>query len=734
MFVFLLFSALIHGRVYDKETGDPLFPVNVYTHDRSTGTTTDKNGYYRLQLKEGRYKIYFSIVGYRTVEKEIKLKKGEAKVVDIGMRMEPLKMKEITVRAQKQEFKEIPGIRSAVLYEREIRTIPSFLEEDILRTFSMLPGVTQAADFSTGLFVRGAGCDANLFLLDGVQLFNMQHFGGVVSIFDADMVKKGELVLSGIPAEYDGRLSAVVNIKTKPGSRKKHSLNLSLSTLSAKASGDGPFLFGSTYAFSIRRTYLDKLFSIFSKEYVFPYYFYDVYMKIGKDLENSHTFLTCFLNQDIFYYTTEDVDVSFTWSNRVLALNHFQKIQKNSMLHFVIGNTWFLMNADIADSFIVVKNRIASPSLKLSFEYPTERHRIKIGTDFETDDINYSYRVQDGMNFFLSAVTQSFGIYAEDMIEIEDKALFTPGLRVNLFYSREQKKSGGSFYIRPSPRLSFKYFLNEITAVVLSAGIFNQFLVATVSEEDYLAPFLVLWLPAGKKYGPPNALHLNFGVEGWLGEGTSYFAELYYRKYNDILIMQENEKIDIEDLWGTLFKEPGEGNAWGVDVLLKKITGRFTGWISYSLMFSEVCFEGKRYPPVWDRRHNFKGVLLFDFGKGIRMGIETSFASGNPYTGVMARYRRWYYDMVNDTLGFYWIEVPAKKNSMRYPAYFRTDLSLIKEFSIFGKDGEIKVSIINVTNRKNVFFYYYDYEKEPPVRKEITMLPIFPSCGIKIRF
>lgn len=734
LFILFLFNAVVRGRVYDKNTYEPIAYVNIYTEDRKEGTTSDEGGYYQLMLSPGEYRIYFSMLGYETVIKRIKIKEEEEiKVVDVEMKIEPVRLKEIIVTAQRKEFKEEPRIHSAIVYSRELKTLPSLLEEDALRSLEILPGVTKPSDFSTGLFIRGAGCDANLVLLDGVELFNPQHLGGIVSTFDADMVKKAELILSGIPASYDGRLSAIIDIKTKPGNRIKPRFCISLSLLSAKISGNGPLFDNTNYAFSLRRTYYDKVIPIFTDEFVFPYYFYDAYLRFGKDFKNAHLFFSGFYNQDKVFYVDEEFNIDVSWSNRAVALNYFRKIDEKSIFSLIIGNTWFYLNQNVADSFLLWNNRIIEPMFKAELSTNWGKQRIKIGGETKIENIYYLFSVQEGFKYLMDVTTYPFGAYLQDAIRINHRFLFTPGIRLNLFLTYAKDTSKKVLYFKPAPRISLKYFLNEVTGIIFSLGKFHQFTVAAVSEEDYLAPFLMNWLPAAGKYNPPEAWHYNLGIEGWLGEGMDYFVELYYRRYKDLLILQESSKIDLDNLLNTIFKSPGTGNAYGVDVMFKKITGILTGWVSYSLLFSEVNFEGITYPPSWDRRHNLHLVILLDIGKIARTGLQTSFSTGNPYTPIIARWRNWYYHHFKDTLGFRWRDKKGEKNRARYPSYFRIDWSISKEFKIFGKNAEVKLNIINIINHRNVFIYYYDYTKEPPVLRDFPMLPIIPSLGFKLK-
>jgi hypothetical protein len=244
------------------------------------------------------------------------------------------------------------------------------------------------------------------------------------------------------------------------------------------------------------------------------------------------------------------------------------------------------------------------------------------------------------------------------------------------------------------------------------------------------------WVPLGGSYDPEEAYHFNLGLEGWLREDLYFSLEGYYRNYNHLLTMRDLDEIEIgtaQEYYETML-EAGSGKAYGLDFLLKKEIGNLRGWISYSFLKSDVSFGDENYPTDWDRNHNFHLTLLALLGEKYEAGIQFGFCTGNPYTTNLARYRQRMEILPYGYNEVSWTELQGDENQVRYPPYVRLDVGISRSFYFGNNELDLKLSVYNVLNYKNVFMYYYNYDQEPPVKKPFNMLPIIPSLEFIYKF
>lgn len=244
------------------------------------------------------------------------------------------------------------------------------------------------------------------------------------------------------------------------------------------------------------------------------------------------------------------------------------------------------------------------------------------------------------------------------------------------------------------------------------------------------------WVPLGGKYDPEEAHHFNLGFEGWLREDLYFSLEGYYRNYNRLLNMRELDDIEIstdQEYYESMLEE-GSGDAYGLDFLLKKELGNLRGWLSYSFLKTDVAFGDEIYPTDWDRTHNVHFTLLALLGKRYEAGVQFGFCTGNPYTSDLARYRYRKEVMPYGEDEYEWIELQGTRNMVRYNPYVRLDASISRSFYFGNNELDVKLSVYNVLDSKNVFMYYYDYDEEPPVKEPYYMLPRIPSIEFIYKF
>ncbi|MDG1848725.1 MAG: TonB-dependent receptor, partial [Candidatus Marinimicrobia bacterium] len=354
IFLFLAFSIVngqengsIYGFVTDSSSGEALIGANVFINDVGAGMATDVNGYYVLQdIKPGPYDIIVSYVGYELLEKKIIINEGESTKLDLVLLEEVVSLTAVEVTAEKIKRKNNIQPSTVNLSPRMLRSAPALAEPDLFRTIQALPGVLTTSEFSTGLVIRGGNTDQNLILLDGVTVYNPSHLGGIFSNFIVDGVKEAELIKGAYNAKYGGRLSAVLNIISREGNKKKIEGKANLSLLSAQATLEGPFYKGA-WVFSGRRTYFDKIFQ--NVPSIPPYYFYDIQSHVYSDLTPKDRLSLSFYNgvDDLLF---ETFGLSGRWGNNTLSAQYRRVFSEKLIGNFLYANSLFFTEFGLGGS------------------------------------------------------------------------------------------------------------------------------------------------------------------------------------------------------------------------------------------------------------------------------------------------------------------------------------------------------------------------------------------------
>jgi outer membrane receptor protein involved in Fe transport len=734
LFLFLLslpwtaYPATISGFVKDSTNGEPLQLVNVFLQDTYYGSTTNKEGYYVIQaVPAGEYTLTFSMMGYEMLQKKVALEHTSSIIHNAKLVPATIEAKGITVSARRTEFEREAKISAVRLSGGELRGAPSFMEGDLFRSIGAIPGVVMASDFSTALYVRGGGPEQNLILLDGVTVYNPFHLGGFFSTFDIDAVKSAELLAGGFPAEYGGRLSAVLDVTTKAGNENEIEGNLSVSSLSSKLLVEGPTPYG-TFFISGRRTYFDKLLELLN--YDFPYYFYDVHAKTNfRVSDKTQITLAGFFNNDNLDFDQEDISVYLSWGNRTASLSARHIINPRLFTQTYLTYSKFGYSVDLFNGIFELNDNIHEYGLKSNATYfYSEDHEIKLGLSVRDIIFDYLATMQGGFGYDIHTSSYFIATYLQDQWKPSDKFIVKPGVRLNYFTVKGEERK---HHIKLAPRLNLKYFISPDLALNFAYGKYFQFLTVPIAEMEAYFAFIYQWIPVFGEYKPEEATHYILGAEKWLSESTTLTIETYYKDMNKLLDF--NESMDPDEMEPELFIA-GRGYSFGLDILLKKDFGEMSGWLGYSLGYSKVKFDGQDYHPFYDRRHDINAIGIFKLPKKFNLSLRWTYGSGLPYTELIGRYRRFWYNFVENEMGYYWDYMSGTKNAYRFPAYHRMDLGLNRSFSFKGINGIVQLGIINLYNQQNVFMYYWDQDTNPPEKKKIPMFPILPSLEVKIKF
>jgi len=744
-------SGSVSGFITDASNGERLAYTNIYLENTTLGTASNDKGYYILhRIPSGAYNIVFSYVGYETNISDIVIEENKNLTLNVELNPSPIEIGEVTVSAERTRFERTVEVSHIIFTPRDIKSVPSLFEGDLIKTLQLMPGIVIMHDLSNKLHVRGGSPDENLVLLDGITVYNPStHLGGLFSTFDPEAVGYAELYAGGFPANFGDRLSAVLNVETKEGNSKSCTGNVSLGLITSKLLFEGPIPSGS-FLVAGRRTYFDALVwlydQIWNKDISLPYYFYDLLAKVNFNPSSENRFTLAGLKStDIVSYlenTTGEADerIDLEWGNRGASLR-WRRVFSPKFYGEVVG-AWsnfitrlkYIDYTDTTDNLNLYED-ILDYTMKCDFNYfLNENHTLDFGIDGKTMKVGYNYDFTEDLFFEQEQKMNIISAY------FQNKSFLIPNIiSINAGFRGMYCSKGKRFSI--DPRLGIKYLFKPNTAFNFALGKYSQFLVTINSQESYFSVF-DFWRPVGETQKLPTAYHIVAGYEQWFDEQTKFTIEPYYKKYYNLLVPT------IDDLF---FSEPtdslkvGDGYATGIDFFLKKTLKDVFGWISYSLSYTKRRFEGNSYSPRYDRRHNLNLVFGFTIPRSVplirngTLSVRWYFATGLPYAKDIARYRRLIYNPFG-LVEYEWMTIQSARDAFRLPVSHRLDIHLEKNMRIFGLNGSWFIDVINVYSRKNIAFYIVDwdtgpYDTDPPQIKSYSLLPIpIPSFGFTINF
>ncbi len=727
----MLLAAGVSGRVVDAETGNPVAFAGVKDAASGAGTMADQDGFFYLKdLEPGQHTIVFSQLGYAPETVVVQLSSGQNREIYPSLSPKAIIAEEIVVTGARQEFEQEVKPSAVRLDADAIRTMPTFLESDIMRTLQALPGVAPPNDFTTGLYVRGSSPSQNLILVDGAPVLNPSHMGGLFSTFSTDALEGLEFWMGGFPAKFGGRMSSVLSVETKAGDTSAYHGVFNVSMLASSAVIEGPGPAGSSFCISARRTYFDKILPLFVKDFNFPYYFYDIQSKVKLPI-NTRSWLSYsyFYSGDVLNFSMPDAfyTLKMPWGNAVNSIKYTYLHSSQTFSSLSVYQSYFKMDMSEgsgdpdAEPYDVFHNAVTEKGGQYSLNWSKQDQSLEFGLEFRETDYAYHYSMASFV-FDVRKIPWRVGSYITYKTKL-GKMLVNPGLRVDYY-------KGFADFLRFDPRIGLKYFINPNLAWIASGGVFHQYDVVANQQEDVL-PFAYFWLPVLPGQVPSRSYHAITGFEQWLGEAFTFKTEIYYKKISVDYDYKYAYDLSESDQQNDFAFTPGYST--GIDVLLKKDTGPVSGWIGYSYTYAQRHQDSVGwYFPSYEKRHSANLFLTYKMGRW-EFGSRFNLSSGTPYTGRLGRYRLIYWDDQGNPR-YAWRTVWGKKNALRYPMYHKLDLFTNLNFHLWHLPISLQLSAVNIYNHSNVFFYYMDYSEEPPVRNVINQMPRFFSVGIRSQF
>ena len=722
---------------------------------------TDRLGSFRLSsVVPGSYELRVQALGYAEYSRTVDLGLGATLEVDVTLTASALEVEGIAVEAERSRarvrFEEIGGATVRELQLDDMRMVPGVAEPDPVRAIEVLPGVVSTSDFSAAFHVRGGSQDQNLILLDGIPLFSPFHLGGVFSVFNADMIDRVELQSGGFAAEHGGRVSSVLDIESDAGGRS-FGVDAAVSLLATRVAAGGRVPEGAAkgvglsslrYRVSARRSYFDVL---FRPAFDFPYHLTDFQAFVeGWSPGGDRLTVTAYTGKDVFDLTSIDAEdfplrIDWDWGNDAVGTSWTRPRRGGGSLRVGTNFSRFstgLLFPDFADTD--VRSRIQQGQVRVDLDTrPTPHWSFQLGSSLER--LSYDNRFTSGGTTFGAGVGKGWlaGVYGQARWSAPRAWLVEGGVRLDGF-----RPEPGAGVGEVAPRLAVKrFFGGGDLAVKLAAGRYTQFLHSLRDEE--LPVGLDIWVISGERAPHTVSDQLQLGVEGYRDIDWFWSVEAYLRFFDGVVTF--NPSDDPNDPLDDILA--GEGVSYGADLLLRKETGAVTGWLAASWLKAERIFPDPtspvpdapdiRYAPVFDRRLDLDVVLRYPAPWGWEGGVRWNFGTGLPYTRALGSYA-YYSPRYVESGGLDWTGTEGEdggyavvlgdRNSARYPLYHRLDVSFRRTFPKSWGRLTPYVNLVNVYNRKNVLFYFYEYNLDPAVRSGISMFPVLPTIGLEVSF
>ncbi|MGY8777083.1 MAG: TonB-dependent receptor [Longimicrobiales bacterium] len=755
----------VQGGVHDQDrAGVYGATVSLYQGEiRRYAAGTDRLGSFRIsEVQPGSYQVRVRGLGYAEYAEIIDVGLSATIELDLQLEQRALQLEGLSVEAERsrerERFEEIGGATVRELNLDQVRMIPGVAEPDPVRAIEVLPGVVSTSDYSASFHVRGGSQDQNLILLDGIPMFSPFHLGGLFSVFNADMIDRVELQSGGFPAEHGGRVSSVLDIESDAG-RGGFGVDAAVSLLSTRVAAGGKVSEGVAnalgqesirYKVSARRSYFDIL---FKPVFDFPYNLTDVQTFVeGWTKRGDRLTFTGYTGRDVFDLASVDsgfpLRVDWDWGNDAIGFGWTRPRRGGGSLDVRTNFSRFktgLVFPDFGDTDF--RSQIQQAQVRVDLDTrPTPHWAVQVGGAAERLSYENSF-ITGGTKFGGGLGTGSlYGAYAQARWTKPRAWLLEIGARADGF-----RPGSGEAILEVSPRLAVKRFVkNGDIAFKLAAGRYTQFIHSLRDEELPLG--LDIWVIAGERAPHTVSDQIQFGVEGYHDIDWFWSAESYYRKFDGVVSLNwaDNPNDELDDILG------GRGTSWGADFMLRKETGDVTGWVAVSYLEAERTFPDPLSPtmpapeitfaPIFDRRVDVDFVLRYPAPFGWEGGLRWNFGSGIPYTRALGSYSYYTPRYVagggldwtgsEDDLegqGGYGVVV-GDRNGVRYPNYHRLDASFRRTFPKSWGSMTPYVNLVNAYNQRNVLFYFYEYNLDPPTRSGISMFPVLPTIGLEISF
>jgi hypothetical protein len=774
----------LSGTITEAKSGESVVGAKISIATLNLNATSNEYGFYSLTVPKGIYEVQFKAYGLKTNTKQIDLNSNQ--MFNFEMSDETEVLEEVEVNAKRGENVTSTKVGQMELEMEKIKTLPAFMGEvDIIKTIQLLPGVSSVSEGGQGFYVRGGGPDQNLVLLDEAQVYNASHLFGFFSVFNSDAVKSVNMIKGGMPANFGGRISSVLEVKMNEGNTKQFKVKGGLGLISSRLTFEGPIVKDKgSFIVSARRTYIDVLMKSFiPKSSPFAgsgYYFYDFNLKANYRLgKRDKLFLSGYYGKDQFIFGNkkDDFSVRMPWGNAIAAIrwNHIF----NSKLFMNLTGTFtdylFSFNSQQDNFKFSLKSGIRDVGGKVDFSYfPSTRHKLKWGAEylyhtFTPTSVSAS---QDDTQFDTGEAQKLYShesaFYCLDEFDLNEKIRFNAGMRYSMYQfvgpfkrfikspingndSVVQYNRGDliKFYQGFEPRISGRLLLSKNSSI--KAGYAYNYQYVHLTSLSAVSLPTDIWFPTTDIAKPQKGWQASLGYfQNFKENKYEASIEIYYKgmknlvEYKQGALPSDNVNDNTDNL--LVF---GRGWSYGAEFFIKKATGKLTGWIGYTWAKTERLFpdlQKEVFPAKYDRRHDLTVVAGYKLNERWTFGACFIYASGNTLTLPNS----WYVQDQSILFNY------GLRNSTRMAPYHRLDISATlydrptkkRTNPQTGETMEVKkkfrsnwnFSIYNVYNRANPYFLYIDNEGGLLTNdfkisvKQVTLFPIIPSATWNFEF
>ena len=763
------FAQTLSGHVQDAVSGEQLLGATVWCEDTKQGVAANIYGFYSLTLPEGKHNIIVTYIGYTPQRFEIDLSMNIK--MDINL-IAGTKLKEAVVSAESlNKIEEQVQMSKMEIPIDQVKRLPAIGGEvDLLKVLQLLPGVQSGGEGTSGLYVRGGSPDQNLMLLDGVPLYSVNHLFGFFSVFNADAVKNMSITKGGFPARFGGRLSSILEIYMKDGHMKEYHADATVSIIASKLTVEGPIVEDkASFMLSARRTYLDLLINpiIAQANRNNPdvttdprYYFYDLNGKLNWRIgPKDRLYLSAFKGEDDFGIASAEnyginsstLDFGLDWKNEIQALRWNREWSPRlfsnttltrSLYNFNTGIEITEQSEDTLSMAALYNSGIEDFSGRIDFDFaPNSRHYIKFGANWTNHTFSpgaTSLELDFGDTPALDTLLGPADIKSDEaFLYVEDEFELSERLKLNLGVHASILMVQDTSYNSIQPRAALNYRLPGGYAFKASFARMAQY-VNLLTNEGLGLP-TDLWVPSTARIRPQQSWQVAMGVAKTFGD-IEVSLEGYYKGMEGLLSYKEGASFlfSLDTDWEDQVTQ-GIGNAYGTELLVQKKYGRTTGWIGYTLSWSNRQFDdinsGNWYPFTYDRRHDVSFVVTHDFTDKWTGSAVWLYGTGRALTLSESSFSAYVPDGTGEGIYTFSAEVPSEKNAFRMSPYHRLDLSLTRTKIRENGTRHLIFSVYNAYNNLNPFFAQTDEDDNGnPVIREYGIFPIIPSIAWRFSF
>ncbi len=750
----------ISGTLKDATNGEDLYGGMIKVKElTNVGAISNAYGFFSLTLEKGTYTLIFRSTGFESKETVVELNKDIELKVELDIPKDVQNIEEVEVKAQK-ENENITGSGMDVtrLDPKDIETIPVlFGEKDIMKTLQLTPGVKGAGEGNAGFFVRGGGADQNLILLDEANVYNASHLLGFFSVFNSDAIKDVSLYKSGIPAEYGGRASSVMDVKMRDGNKKKFGMSGGIGLISSRLTVEAPIVKDKgSFIVSGRRSYAD-LFLKLSKDTSInqtQLFFYDLNAKANYRLgDKDRIFLSGYFGRDVLGINDA---FGFNWGNATgtIRWNHLFSNKLFSNTSIAYSDFDYGFNVGSGEDGFGISSSINDINFKQDFDYfLNSNNKMKFGVNA----IYHTFKpgeLSGGNSSFNPIVLDTrYGLEAAAYIQNDMKIGSRWSLMYGLRYSAFNLMGDGTAYEFDGngvltnsteysrgesialhhglePRFSISYILSENNSIKLGYNRNLQYL-HRVTNSTTSSP-TDIWVPSSNNVMPQLADQIAIGYyQNFNKNMFSFTGEVYYKALQNQIDYRTgasnflNELIEGEFVYG-------KGRSYGLELQLQKKKGKFTGWLSYTLSRALRTFDaidnGREFSARQDRIHDISLVTMYNLTERVALSAAWIYYTGDAVTFPSGKYE------LNGTVIPYYTE----RNGYRMPDYHRLDLGATFYFKEREKfEHNLNVSIYNAYNRENAYTITFQEAENDPTQTEAvqtTLFKIIPSITYNFNF